>query len=256
MPFFGAVPGGLTDKEHKAWIQYGGGQELWDELYNGFGLRAFMAGGSGTQMGGWFKKEIHSLADFKGLKFRIPGLAAEVVNRMGATAVNTPGGEIMPALQSGVIDAAEWVGPWNDLAFGFHKVAKHYYGPGFQEGGGSGELMINLNAWNQLPKDLQDIVYAAASTISNRTHSEYFTKNAGSLPVLLEEHGVQLHSFPDDVIQAMYYLSEDVVAETESEGELNRRIYESWSKFRRTAMEYQPLSDYGFVRDRAAARNT
>ena len=162
----------------------------------------------------------------------------------------------MPALQSGVIDAAEWVGPWNDLAFGFHKVAKHYYGPGFQEGGGSGELMINLNAWNQLPKDLQDIVYAAASTISNRTHSEYFAKNAGSLPVLLEEHGVQLHSFPDDVIQAMYYLSEDVVAETESEGELNRRIYESWSKFRRTAMEYQPLSDYGFVRDRAAARNT
>ena len=256
IPFFGAVPGGLTDKEHKAWIQYGGGQELWDELYNGFGLRAFMAGGSGTQMGGWFKKEIHSLADFKGLKFRIPGLAAEVVNRMGATAVNTPGGEIMPALQSGVIDAAEWVGPWNDLAFGFHKVAKHYYGPGFQEGGGSGELMINLNAWNQLPKDLQDIVYAAASTIGNRTHSEYFAKNAGSLPVLLEEHGVQLHSFPDDVIQAMYHLSEDVVAETASEGELNRRIYESWSKFRRTAMEYQPLSDYGFVRDRAAARNT
>ena len=256
IPFFGAVPGGLTDKEHKAWIQYGGGQELWDELYNGFGLRAFMAGGSGTQMGGWFKKEIHSLADFKGLKFRIPGLAAEVVNRMGATAVNTPGGEIMPALQSGVIDAAEWVGPWNDLAFGFHKVAKHYYGPGFQEGGGSGELMINLNAWNQLPKDLQDIVYAAASTIGNRTHSEYFAKNAGSLPVLLEEHGVQLHRLPDDVIQAMYYLSEDVVAETASEGELNRRIYESWSKFRRTAMEYQPLSDYGFVRDRAAARNT
>ena len=161
----------------------------------------------------------------------------------------------MSALQSGVIDAAEWVGPWNDLAFGFHKVAKHYYGPGFQEGGGSAELMINLNAWNQLPKDLQDIVYAAASTISNQVPSEYFAKNAGSLPVLLNNHNVQLHNFPDDVIQAMHRLSEDVVAETASEGEINRRVYESWHQFRRTAMEYQPLSDYGFVRDRALGLN-
>ena len=162
----------------------------------------------------------------------------------------------MPARRSGVIDAAEWVGPWNDLTFGFHKVAKHYYGPGVKEGGGSTEFMINLNAWNKFPKDLQDIVYADSATIHVQLKAEYFAKNTGSLPVLLEEHGVQLHSFPDDVIQAMYHLSEDVVAETASEGELNRRIYESWSKFRRTAMEYQPLSDYGFVRDRAAARNT
>ena len=115
--------------------------------------------------------------------------------------------------------------------------------------------MINLNAWNQLPKDLQDIVYAAASTIGSRTTSEYFTKNAGSLPVLLNEHNVQLHNFPEDGIQAMYRLSEDVVAETASEGKINRRVYESWHQFRRIAMLYQPLSDYGFVRDRALGLN-
>ena len=256
LAFFGAVPSGLTELEHLSWLKHGGGQELWDEIYNDFGLRAFPAGSTGVQMGGWFKKEINSLSDFKGLKYRIPGLAAEVINRMGATAVNTPGGEIMPALQSGVIDAAEWVGPWNDLTFGFHKVAKHYYGPGFQEGGGSSEFMLNLDAWNKLPKDLQDIVYAASTTIHNELRAEYFAKNAGSLPVLLQEHGVQLHSFPNDVTLAMHRLANDVVAETASEGEINRRVYESWNKFRNTAMQYQPLDDYGFVGDRAAARNT
>ena len=134
------MPGGLTESEHLSWLKYGGGQELWDEIYNAFGIRAFPSGSTGVQMGGWFKKEIVSLSDFKGLKYRIPGLAAKVINRMGPTAVNTPGGEIMPARQSGVIDAAEWIGPWNEeLTFGFHKVAKHYYGPGFQEGGGSAE---------------------------------------------------------------------------------------------------------------------
>ena len=116
---------------------------------------------------------------------------------MGATAVNTPGGEIMPALQAGVVDTAEWVGPWNDLAFGFYKVAKHYYGPGFHEGSTCGELMIDLNAWNQLPKDLQNIVFGASLTTNSRMPSEYFAKNAGSLPVLLNEHNVQPHSFSE-----------------------------------------------------------
>ena len=115
---------------------------------------------------------------------------------------------------------------------------------------------INLNAWNKLPKDLQDIVYAASATIHVQLKAEYFAKNAGSLPVLLEEHGVRLHSFPDDVIEAMHRLSEDIVAETASAGDVNPRLYESWNKFRNTAMEYQPLFEYGFVRDRAAARNT
>ncbi|MXX22220.1 MAG: TRAP transporter substrate-binding protein, partial [Rhodospirillales bacterium] len=129
-PFYAAVPGGLVAQEHNAWVYHGGGQELWDELYAEFGLKAFLAGNSGTQMGGWFQKEINSIEDFQGLKMRIPGLGAEVINRLGATAVNLPGGEIMPALQSGVIDATKWGGPWNDLAFGFYKITKNYSGPG------------------------------------------------------------------------------------------------------------------------------
>ena len=160
-PFFCTVPGGLTVQEHNAWIYYGGGQELWDELCHGFGMRSFLAGGSGIQMGGWFQKELTSADDMKGIKMRMPGYGAEVINRMGATAVNLPGGEIMPALQSGVIDATEWVGPWNDLAFGFHKVAKYYYGPGFHEPSSALECLVNLEAYNKLPGDLQLIVHQA-----------------------------------------------------------------------------------------------
>ena len=249
-PFFCALPGGLTYLEHTGWIQHGGGQKLWDELYSEFGMRAFLAGGTGAQMGGWFKNEIKSLDDFQGLKFRIPGLGAEVVNRMGATAVNTPGGEIMSALQSGVIDGAEWIGPWNDLAFGFHKAALHYYGPGFQEGGTAAELMINSKAWETLPKDLQDIVHAASLALTSSMPSEYFARNAGSLPVLLDDHGVQLHTFPEEVVSAMYRISNEVVAETASESELSRRIYENWSNYRRLAIAYQPYSILGFSRDR------
>ena len=175
---------------------------------------------------------------------------------MGATAVNTPGGEIMPALQAGVVDTAEWVGPWNDLAFGFYKVAKHYYGPGFHEGSTCGELMIDLNAWNKLPKDLQNIAFGASLTTNSRMPSEYFAKNAGSLPVLLNEHNVQPHSFSDDVLRTMYSLSEDLVAETASEGEVNRRAHDNWSQFRHTSTEYQPLSDLGFTRNRALTLGT
>ena len=253
LPFFCAVPGGLTVMEHNAWIQYGGGQELWDRTYSEFGLKAFMAGNTGVQMGGWFRNPLNSLDDFKGLKMRIPGLAAEVINRMGATAVNMPGGEIMPALESGVIDAAEWVGPWNDLAFGFHKVAKHYYGPGFHEGSTCNEFMMNSEAWEKLPQDLRDIVYAACTTCNNHGPSEYFARNAESLPILLNQHGVKLHSYPKDVITQMYKISNDVVEETSKDNALTNQVYSSWSKFRQSAMSYQPLSNYGFTKDRAMA---
>jgi TRAP-type mannitol/chloroaromatic compound transport system substrate-binding protein len=253
IPFFCAIPGGLSQVEHNAWVLYGGGQELWDELYADFGLRAFMCGNTGTQMAGWFQREINSLGDLKGLKMRIPGLAAEVLNRLGAITVNLPGGEIMPSLESGVIDAAEWVGPWNDLAFGFYKVAKYYYGPGFHEGGTANELLINGDAWDKLPSDLKAIVRVACHESNMMMPSEYFARNAQSLPVLVDKHGVIVRSLPDDVLEAAYRISEDVAAETASEGELNRRIYDSWSKFRKLAMSYQPLSDFGFIGNRGRA---
>lgn len=251
IPFFCAVPGGLTLTEHNAWVHFGGGQALWDEVYGEFGVRGFMAGNTGTQMGGWFKREINSLEDLKGLKFRIPGLGAEVINRLGGTAVNMPGGEIMPALESGVIDAAEWVGPWNDLAFGFYKVAKNYYGPGFHEGSTCNELMINEAAWSVLTDDLKAIVRAASHETNQMSPAEYMANNAWSLPKLLDEHGVILNHYPDDVAREMFRVSEEVVAETADEGDLNRRIYESWSTFRRQVMDYAPLGDYGFARMRS-----
>ena len=250
LPFFCAVPGGLTVLEHNAWIQYGGGQDLWDSVYGQFGLKAFMAGNTGVQMGGWFREPIKSLDDFKGLKMRIPGLAAEVINRMGATAVNMPGGEIMPALESGVIDAAEWVGPWNDLAIGFHKVAKHYYGPGFHEGSTCNEFMMNLGAWELLPNDLKDIVYAACITCNNNAPAEFFARNAEALPILLQDHGVKLHHYPQDIIMQMYNFANDVVRETATDSALTGQVFQSWNEFRQSAMDYQPLSNYGFTKSR------
>ena len=211
-PFFCTVPGGLTVQEHNAWIYYGGGQELWDELCKGFGLRAFLAGGSGIQMGGWFQKEILSADDIKGIKRRIPGFGAEVINRMGGTAVNLPGGEIMPALQSGVIDATEWVGPWNDLAFGFYKIAKYYYGPGFHEPNSALECLVNLDAYNALPKDLQAIVSHACKAENVGMVSEFTAANSASQTVQVDEHDVQIRHFPDDVVKTSFSIAGDVVA--------------------------------------------
>ncbi len=138
---FTTVPFGLMASEMSAWIYHGGGRELWDELYGDFGLKAFMAGSTGMQMGGWFKIEIRSLDDFKGLKYRMPGLGGEVLRRFGAMAVNLPPGEILPALQSGAVEGVEFLGPWSDRAFGFYKAAPYYYRPGFHEPNGTSECL-------------------------------------------------------------------------------------------------------------------
>ena len=253
IPFFCTVPGGMTASEKAAWIIYGGGQELWDEVYAEFGVKSFLAGNTGVQMGGWFKKEINSLEDFQGIKMRMPGLGAEVINRMGGTAVNMPAGEIMPALQSGVIDAAEWVGPWNDLALGFYKVAKYYYGPGFHEGGTTNELVMNKKSYESLNEDLKIIVKVCCHAAAIEVPSEYFAYSGLSLEILKKDHNVDVRSFPKDVIKQMFLISKEVVAETASYGELHARVFDSWNKFLQQAMQYQKYGDYGFMRDRAMA---
>ena len=247
-PFFGAVPGGLVAQEHNAWVYHGGGQELWDELYGEFGLKAFLAGNTGTQMGGWFQKDINAIEDFQGLKMRIPGLGAEVINRLGGTAVNLPGGEIMPALQSGVIDAAEWVGPWNDLAFGFYKITKNYYGPGFHEPSAAIELMMNKAAWDGLESDLKAIVENAAAATNVRMLSEFTAANLESQRVLVERHGVQLRPFPAEVFREMLRHSDDVVRATARAGDLARRVFESWQRFRNEARARNPYAEQGYLR--------
>ena len=247
MPFFGGVPGGVTAQEHNAWINYAGGQKLWDEMYAQFGLKPFMGGNSGTQMGGWFLKEINSVEDFKGLKMRIPGLAAEVLNRMGGTAVALPGGEIMPALQSGAIDATEWVGPWNDLAFGFHKITKFYYGPGFHEPSSALECSTNLEAFNELDNDLKSIIKNACEAENTRMISEFTAANIDAQEKLVKEHSVIIRNFPKDVFNLMMSLSKEVVSETAAEGKLNKKIYESWSAFKEKARQRAAFNEHGYT---------
>ncbi|MEX2327479.1 MAG: TRAP transporter substrate-binding protein, partial [Pseudomonadales bacterium] len=153
--FFTAVPFGLTAQEQNAWLHHGGGMQLWEELYGKYDLVPIAGGNTGVQMAGWFNKEINSLGDIKGMKMRIPGLGGEVFERAGGTAINLPGGEIFTSLQTGVIDATEWVGPYNDLAFGLHQVARYYYYPGWQEPGPALETIVNKKAFDGLPDDLQ-----------------------------------------------------------------------------------------------------
>ncbi len=248
--FFCGVPGGLTAQEQNAWLYYGDGMRLWHELYAEHGLIAFPAGNTGTQMGGWFKRPLHSLADLQGLKMRIPGLAGEVLAELGGTPQTIPGSEIFTALQSGVIDATEWVGPWNDMALGFHKIAKYYYGPAFQEGGPSLELMLNRKAFLDLPDDLQRSIKIACAAENNLMLAEYQANNLRAFGELQKDGSVTIAPYPDDILKAFFAKSEEVVAATAHLGDINRRIYESYAAFRKTAMDAAPVTELGFMRHR------
>ncbi|RED53402.1 TRAP transporter substrate-binding protein [Aestuariispira insulae] len=248
--FFTAVPFGLTANEMDAWINHAGGQELWDELSGQFNLKAFPCGNTGVQMGGWFNKEINSVEDLKGLKMRMPGLGGEVLRRLGATAVTLPGGEIFPSLQSGAIDATEWVGPWNDLAFGFYKVTKFYYHPGFHEPGSTLAVGINKDVWESFSASDQELIRACALAENNYSWAEFNAKNADSLDTLLTRHGVQLREFSDDVYEAFGKASQEVLEETAATDDISKRVYDSFAEFRRKSMGWSELADAGYMRKR------
>ena len=252
IPFFCSVPGGLTPPEQNAWLLYGGGQALWDELYAEFGLRGFLAGTGGPNMGGWFRNSIDSVDDLNGLRMRIPGLGAEVLNRLGAVAVNLPGGEVLPSLQTGAIDATEWAGPYNDLAMGFYKVAPYYYGPGVHEPGPSLSLTVNREAYDALPGDLRAILRYAAGEENMRMYAETMNGNALALEALVDRHGVDLRHFPSPVLSAMLERSAEVVAEAGAASPIARRIHESWSAFRDRMIAMQPYGALGYLAGRAA----
>jgi len=249
--FFSAVPFGLTAQEMNAWLYYGGGMELWRELYAPFNLIPAAAGNSGVQMAGWFNKEIKSTADLKGLKMRIPGLGGEVLRRAGGTTVNIPGGELFTSLQSGTLDATEWVGPYNDLAFGLHKVAKYYYYPGWHEPGSTMEAMINKQAFEELPKDLQTIVMAACKAVNMDMISEYTARNNQALDTLVNKHGVKLMPLPDDVLKTLKQLSDEVVLELANKDPMAKKIYTSFSQFRTQVTQWSTLSEQAFLKARA-----
>jgi len=250
--FFAAVPYGFTADEHYAWMLWGDGLRLYTELCDPFGVVPFVCGSSGVQMGGWYRKEMKSLEDFKGLKFRMPGLGGEVLRRLGATVVNLPGGEIFPALQAGTIDGTEWVGPFNDFAFGFYKVAKFYYWPGFHEPNGTTEVLINKKVWTGLSKEHQEIIRVAVQAESTLEFAEFTYKSADALDALINKHGVQLRQFSPEMLKGFYDASMEVIAEIGNKDPFTRKVYESFMAARDKAIRWSRLGEQGFMNARSA----
>lgn len=249
-PFFCAVPFGLNAQEMNGWLYDGGGLELWRELYAPFNLVPFPAGNTGVQMAGWFNREIRSVRDLAGLKMRIPGLGGEVMARLGATPVNLPGAEIFTAMQSGAIDATEWVGPYNDLAFGLHRVAKHYYYPGWQEPGPAMECMINKTAFDALPADLKALVDACCRAVNESMLSEFTARNQQALDQLIREHKVDVRRLPADVLAALRRASDDALEAIAAADPMARRAYDSMRAFRAKAQAWHQISEEAFYEAR------
>lgn len=249
--FYTAVPFGMNAQELNGWVYFGGGQELWDELYAPFGVKAFLAGNTGVQMGGWFRTEVKSVADLKGLKFRMPGQGGQVLSRLGVTVVTLPGGEIFQNLQSGALDATEWVGPYNDLVLGFYKVAKFYYWPGFHEPGPGLQCTINRAKWDALSPELQGIVAAACAAENDMILAEFNGRSGAALATLVREHGVQLRQFPKSVLTAFGTASGELMQELYDTGdEITRKICASYFKFRREAMSWTRIGDQAYANAR------
>ncbi len=249
--FFTSVPFGLTAQEMNGWLYHGGGMKLWEALYDKFNLIPNAAGNTGVQMGGWFNKEINSVDDLKGLKMRIPGLGGEVLKQAGGTPVTLPGGEIYTSMQSGAIDATEWVGPYNDMAFGLYKVAKFYYHPGWHEPGSTMEAMINKDAFNELPGDLQVIVRAACRVANQDMLADYTAKNNQALQTLIKKHKVEMRQYPDDVIKKLHSLSNDVVAQVGEYDAISKKIHKSFVEFENNVIQWSRVSEQGYMKSRA-----
>ncbi|MBF0128388.1 MAG: TRAP transporter substrate-binding protein [Alphaproteobacteria bacterium] len=251
MPFFTTVPFGMTAAEHNAWIAFGGGQELWDELYAPFGVKPFPGGNTGVQMGGWFRKEINSVEDFKGLKFRMPGQGGEILKKLGANIVLLPAGEIFAALQSGAIDGTEWVGPHNDMALGLYKVAPNYYFPGFHEPGAALELMVNKQQFDALPADLKAIVQAAAQAENDLMLSELNARNGAALESLITIHGVRLRQFSRDILTALGQASGEIIAELlASDDPMTKKIAQAYVKARTNLVEWTKVGEQAYTNAR------
>ena len=248
--YFTAVPFGLTYTEINAWIRFGGGQELWDELAEGSGLKNMMCGNTGVQMGGWFRKEMNSADDFKGLKMRMPGLGGDVLAKLGASPVSLPGGQIYENLISGAIDATEWVGPWNDEAMKFYEAARYYYYPGMHEPGAMLSAGINKDFWEGLSNSDKVIIEAAAAMENDVMMSEFNAKNGAALARLLNDHGVRLERFSDDIYDSFGEAAEEVFAETIAHSDLARRVHESFAQARADIGGWAKISDSEYLRQR------
>ncbi len=248
--YYTAVPFGLSYTEMNAWIRFGGGQQLWDKLAGEFGLKCMMAGNTGCQMGGWFNKEINSADDLKGLKMRIPGLGGDVMAKLGASPVSLPGGQIYENLVSGAIDATEWVGPWNDSFMKFYEAAKYYYYPGFHEPGSMLSFGINKKWWEGLSKTDQLIIESAASAENDIMMAEFNAKSGAALKDLVENQGVKLRKFNDDVYDSFGEATEAVFEGVRAHSKLAKEIDDSFRAARKDLGGWSKISDQAFVAQR------
>jgi TRAP-type mannitol/chloroaromatic compound transport system substrate-binding protein len=229
-----AIPFGLNSRQMTAWMYEGNGLKLTREFYAKVGIVNFPMGNTGAQMGGWYRKEIKSVADLKGLKFRVGGFGGKVAERIGVVPQNIPGGEIYQALEKGTIDAAEWVGPYDDLKLGFNKVAPHYYYPGWWEGGPQLSLYVNQKAYDGLSNEYKAIIESASAYAHLDMQAKYDGKNAQALRSLVAS-GTKLHRFPKDVLDASFKSAMEVYAELNASNPAWKKIYEDYSAFRRDA---------------------
>jgi len=248
--YFTAAPFGLTAPEMDAWLYYGGGLELWQELYEPLGLMVFPAGNTCGQSLGWFNKELRTVDDLRGLKIRMPGLGGEVMQRAGATQVTMPASEIFTSLQTGAIDAAEWVGPYNDIALGLHKAARYYYFPGFQEPGPAEQCVINLDAWNSLPPDLQEIVRVSCQSINLDMQAEYNWGNAMALAQLDADPNVELKELPDEIFVELRKHHDEAAAELAARDEFSARVQRSINEFMALSTVNLRLAEHAYLTKR------
>lgn len=244
--FFASIPFGMNAQQMAAWMDFGGGMELWREIYSDYNLVPFFAGNTGVQMGGWFNKKIDSIEDFKGLKMRIPGLGGDVIEKAGATAILSAASELYTNLERGVIDATEWVGPYHDYLMGFHKIAKYYYHPGWHEAGAVLECIINKRVWDNLSDDLQMMLRCAMYRSNTEVLSEFEAKNNEYLKKILDEGSTEILPFPDDVMAKLKEFSNEIYEELIEKDALSKRVYESFFNFKKGITNWSRLAEQEF----------
>jgi TRAP-type mannitol/chloroaromatic compound transport system substrate-binding protein len=252
LAFDSTVPFGLTARQQTAWLRYGGGRELLEGVYSDFGIVPLHCGNTGAQMGGWFREPVGGLADLQGLRMRIPGIGGEIMNRLGVSVQVLGGPEIYPALERGAIDATEWVGPYDDEKLGFHEIAPNYYMPGWWEPGLSATLQVSSAAWEELPEAYRELLRAACNEANGDMLARYDTENPKALARLVQEHGVTLRRYSDDILQAAWRESNAYFEEQAASDATFRRVYESWRDFREVAFPYfggneQAYSSFAFA---------
>ena len=248
--YFTSVPFGMTANEFNAWVKYGGGQKLWDTVAAEFGVKGLLAGSTGTQMGGWFNKEIETAEDLKGLKMRIPGLGGDVMTKLGASPVSLPGGQIYENLVSGAIDATEWVGPWNDYFMKFYEAAKYYYYPGMHEPGSALALGLNLKFWNSLSKIEQELITAACIEENGNAYGEGNARNGEYLSKLVNEHGVELRQFSEEIYDSFGEASAAVFEETREHSALAKQVNDDYMKALKEIAGYAKIAEIAYSNQR------